>query len=119
MQEPAVEDHENLLFVQCCTDTENSLDDRAIDKALGVFDYRTRPPHRWHTEVEVWTDSSPVDAHEPRRRVREYVILSDHPRAAFDLLRPLRQIRRPTGDLPGGLSQERRRGDMPGLVAGG
>jgi hypothetical protein len=89
MQEPPVEDHEYLLFVQCCPDPGSSLDDREIDKALGVLDDRTRAPHRWRTEVEAWTDSSPVDAHEPRRRVREYVILSDDPRAAFDLLRPL------------------------------
>ena len=46
-----------------------------------------RAPHRWHTEVEA--GFSPLDAHEPRSRVREYVILSDDPRAAFDLLRPL------------------------------
>ena len=86
-QEPPAEDHEYLLFVQCCPDPGSSLDDRAIDGALGVPDDRTRASHRWHTEV--WTGFSPLDAHEPRRRVREYVILSDDPRAAFDLLRPL------------------------------
>jgi hypothetical protein len=73
--------------VQCCPDPGSSLDDRAIDVALGVPDLRTRATHRWHTEVE--TVLLPLDAHEPRRRVREYVILSDDPRAAFDLLRPL------------------------------
>ena len=87
MQEPPVEDHEYLLFVQCCPDPGSSLDDRAIDGALGVPDDRTRAPHRWHAELG--TDFSPLEAHEPRRRVREYVILSDDPRAAFDLLRPL------------------------------
>jgi hypothetical protein len=59
-----------------------------VPGCFGRFD-RTRAPHRWHAEFEVWTDSSPADAHEPRRRVREYVILSDDPRMAFDLLRPL------------------------------
>jgi hypothetical protein len=75
------------LFVQCCPDPGDSLDDRAIDGALGVPDDRTRASHGWHAELG--PVFSPVDAHEPRRRVREYVILSDDPRAAFDLLRPL------------------------------
>jgi hypothetical protein len=86
-QEPPAEDHEYILFVQCCPDPGSSLRDRAIDEVLGVPDDRTRAPHRWHTEVS--TDFSPLDVHESRGRVREYVILSDDPRAAFDLLRPL------------------------------
>jgi hypothetical protein len=73
--------------VQCCPDLGDSLDDRAIDGALGVPDDRTRAPHCWYTEV--WTGFSPLDASEPGRCVREYVILSDDPRSAFDLLRPL------------------------------
>jgi hypothetical protein len=87
IQEPPIDDHEYLLFVQCCPDPGDSLDDRAIDGALGVPDDRTRASHRWHAELG--PVFSPVDAHEPRRDVREYVILSDDPRAAFDLLRPL------------------------------
>jgi hypothetical protein len=86
-QEPPIEDHEYLLFVQCCPDPGDSLDDRAIDGALGVPDYGTRAPHRWYTET--WTEFSPLDALESRRHAREYVILSDDPRVAFDLLRPL------------------------------
>jgi hypothetical protein len=87
IQEPPIEDHEYLLFVQCCPDRGDSLDDRAIDGALGVPDDRTRASHRWHAELG--TVFSPLDAHEPRRCVREYVILSDDPRSAFDLLKPL------------------------------
>jgi hypothetical protein len=63
MQEPPGEDHEYLLFVQCCPDPGSSLDDRAIDVALGVPGDRTRATHRWHTEVE--TVLLPLDAHEP------------------------------------------------------
>ena len=62
-------------------------DDRVIDRALGVTDERTRAAHHWHTEL--WTDFPSLDAHQPRRLVREYVILSDDPRTAFDLFRPL------------------------------
>jgi hypothetical protein len=77
---------QDLLFVQCCPDPGRFLHDRVIDGALGVSDARTRASHHWHTEIS--TDFPPLDAHEPRRRVCEYVILSDDPRAAFDLLRP-------------------------------
>jgi hypothetical protein len=87
MQEPPVEDHEYLLFVQCSPDPGDSLDDRAIEGALGIVDDRTRAPHRWHTEH--WTSFSPLDDYKSQHSVREYVILSDDPRAAFDLLRPL------------------------------
>jgi hypothetical protein len=86
-QEPPAEDHEYFLFVQCCPDPGSSPNDRAIDRALGVPDDWTRASHRWYTEF--WTDFPPLDAHGPRRSVHEYVILSDDPRAAFDLLRPL------------------------------
>ena len=73
--------------MQCCPDLEDSLDNLTIDRALGVPDDGTRAPHRWHTELS--TDYSPLDAHEPRHRFREYVILSDDPPTAFALLRPL------------------------------
>jgi hypothetical protein len=87
IQEPPAEDHEYFLFVQCCPDSGRSLHDRVIDRALGVTDDRTRASHRWHTEMS--TDFPPLDSHKPRGRVREYVILSDDPRVAFDLFRPL------------------------------
>jgi hypothetical protein len=87
LQEPPVEDHEYLLFVQCCPDPGSSLDDRVIDGALGVLDDRTRASHRWHAELG--SVFSSLDAHEPERHVREYVILSDDPGVAFELLRPL------------------------------
>jgi hypothetical protein len=87
MQEPPVEDHEYFLFVQCCSDVESSMGHRAIDEILGVPDDRTRAPHRWHTDL--WTDLSPLNANESRRCLGEYVILSDDPRVAFDLFRPL------------------------------
>jgi hypothetical protein len=86
-QEPPAEDHEYLLFVQSCPDPGSYLGDQAIDGALGVPNDWTRVPHRWRTVI--WPGFSPLDAHESRCRVSEYVILSDDPRAAFDLLRPL------------------------------
>jgi hypothetical protein len=86
-QEPPAEDHEYLLFVQCFPDPGCSLDDQAIDEALGVPNDWTRVPHRWCTHV--WPGFSPRDAHESRRPACEHVILADDPRAAFDLLRPL------------------------------
>jgi hypothetical protein len=85
--EPPLEDHEYFLFVQCCSDSGVSLDDEEIDRALGVPNDWTRTPHCWHAEIG--SGISSLDAHRPRRPVREYVILSDDPRAAFDLLKPL------------------------------
>ncbi len=86
-EEPPVEDHAYFLFVQCCPDPGSFLNDRAIDVALGVPGDRTRAPHRFHTELRA--EFLRLDAHESQPPVREYVILSDDPRAAFDLLRPL------------------------------
>jgi hypothetical protein len=86
-QEAPVDDHEYFLFVQCFTDPGSSLSYEAIDGALGVPNDWTRVPHRWHAAVS--TGVSPLGARESQRAVREYVILSDDPLAAFDLLRPL------------------------------
>jgi hypothetical protein len=52
MEEPPVEDHEYFLFLQCCPDPESSLDDRAIDGALGVPDDGTRAPSLVHRSLD-------------------------------------------------------------------